>query len=112
MGQLYEQGIGVERDLPKAAKWFTEAANSGLAAAALRLGKMYWQGEGVKQDKIAAYMFIYLASTSDLQAAKQERERVEKELTPDEVEKGKTKASEWIRQRSPRVLTGKPLIAN
>jgi TPR repeat protein len=112
LGQLYEQGVGVKRDLPKAAKWFTEAANAGLAAATLRLGKMYWQGEGVKQDKIAAYEFIYLASTSDLPEAKQERERVEKELTPKEIEKGKTKASEWIGQHRLLVLKSKPPAAN
>ncbi|MGO9864330.1 MAG: SEL1-like repeat protein [Terriglobales bacterium] len=112
MGQVYEQGIGVERDLPKASKWFTEAANSGLAAATLRLGKMYWKGEGVKQDKIAAYEFIYLASTSGLPEAKQERERVERELTPKELEKGRAKASEWIGQHRLLVLKSKPLASD
>lgn len=106
MGQLYEKGLGVERDLPKAAKCFAEAAGMGLGAAALRLGEMYWKGEGVKQDKISAYAFIYLASTSDLPEAAQERERLEKELTPKEVAKGKTKAVEWSRHQRQLVLKG------
>jgi len=112
MGQLYEKGLGVERDLPKAAKWFTEAAGMGVGVAALRLGEMYWKGEGLKQDRISAYAFIYLASTSDLPEAAQERERLEKELTPKEVAKGKAKAVEWSRQQRPLVLKGKVPTAN
>lgn len=112
MGQLYEQGLGVERDISKAAKWFGEAANMGLAAGALRVGEMYWNGEGFKQDKISAYEFIYIASTSDLPEAKRERECLEKELTPNELKKGKAKAVEWTRQHHPLVLKGKPLIVN
>lgn len=112
MGQLYEQGLGVERDISKAAKWFSDAANMGLAAGALRVGQMYLNGEGFKLDKISAYEFIYIASTADLPQAKRERERLEKELTPNELEKGKAKAVEWTRQHHPFVLKGKPLIVN
>ncbi len=112
MGELYAKGLGVERDLPKAAQWFTDAANMGHALSAFRLGEMYWKGEGLKQDRIAAYEFIYMASASDLPQAKQERERLEKELTPKELKKGKTKADEWSRQHHPVVLKGKSEIVN
>ncbi len=112
MGQLYEQGLGVERDVSNAAKWFSEAANMGLAVAAFRVGEMYWKGEGLQQNRISAYEFIYLASTSDIPEAKQERERLEKELTRKEVEKGKAKAVEWTRQHQLLVLKGKPLAVN
>jgi TPR repeat protein len=57
-----------------AAEWF----GSGNALAMLRLGQMHWKGEGLKRDKTAAYEFIYLADTSDLQEARQEKERLEK----------------------------------
>jgi TPR repeat protein len=112
VGQMYEQGLGVERDISKAAKWFGEAANMGLAVAAFRVGEMYWKGEGLQQDRISAYEFIYLASTSDLPEARQEKERLEKELTRKELEKGKAKAVEWTRQHQPLVLKGKPLTVN
>jgi TPR repeat protein len=101
IGKLYDQGWGVERDLSKAAKWFREAAKMGHSMATLRLGEMYWKGEGVKQDKISGYGFIYLASTSDLPEAKEEKERLEKELTPKELNKAKEKAVEWSRQYPP-----------
>jgi len=112
MGQLYDHALGVERDLPKAAKWFSEAATMGSGLAALRLGEMYWKGEGLKQDKISAYEFIYLASTSDMREAKQEKERLEKELTPKEMEKGKAKVVERTRQHQLLVLKGKPATLN
>jgi len=113
IGQLYEQGLGVDRDVSKAAKWFREAADLGLAVAAFRIGEMYWKGEGLQQDRISAYEFIYLASTSNVPEAKQEKERLEKELTPKEREQGKAKAVQWAHQHWPLViLKGKPPTAN
>jgi TPR repeat protein len=109
VGELYEQGLGVPQDLSKAAKWFTEATNMGHPGAALRLGLMYWKGEGVRQDKISAYEFVYLASSSGLPEAKREKERIEKELTAEELEKGNAKAVEWTR-RHVLVIKGQTLI--
>ncbi len=108
MGELYLGGLGIDQNFPMAAKWFGEAASSGNALAMLRLGQMHWKGEGLKQDKTAAYEFIYLAATSDLQEAKQEKERLEKELTPKELGKAKTKAAEWARQHPPLALRRNP----
>lgn len=113
MGQLYEHGLGVEQDLPKAAKWFSAATKLGNGFAAFRLGEMYWKGEGVKQDRISAYEFIYLASTYNLPEAMQEKERLEKELTPKEVKRGNAKAVDWTRQHQPPLVLGrKPLAPN
>ena len=109
VGELYQQGFGVERDLPMAAMWFTKAAKMGLSVAALRLGEMYWKGEGLKQDKISAYEFIYLASVA-LPEATQERERLEKEMTQKEIQKGKAKAIEWSHEQHPLALKGAPTV--
>jgi hypothetical protein len=68
---------------------------------------MYWKGEGLKQDRIAAYEYIYLASTANLKEASQERDRLEKELTPEEQKKGKAKALEWFSQHPALVLRRK-----
>ena len=95
MGLLYQRGWAVQRDLSQAAKWFEEAANLGHVFSMLQLGQMYWNGEGVKQDRISAYKFAYLAATSELPEAKQQKERFEKEMNPKEIGKGKAKAIEW-----------------
>jgi TPR repeat protein len=99
VGLLYQQGLGVERDLTRAAKWFTEAASLGHVVSMLQLGKMYWKGEGVKQDRISAYKFAYLAFQSELPQAVQEKEQFEREMTPKELDKGKAKALEWTRSQ-------------
>jgi uncharacterized protein len=112
MGQIYDHGWGVAEDLSQAAKWYSDAANMGLAVAALRVGEMYWKGEGLKQDRISAYEFIYLASSSDIPEAKQEREMLERELTRKEVEKGKAKAVEWTGKHAQPVLKGKTQTAH
>ena len=112
VGVLYHQGFGVERDPSRAAKWFLESAGEGYALATLRLGEMYWKGDGVKQDNVSAYEFISLASTSDLPDAQRDKERLEKELTPKEIQKGKLKAIQWAREHQPLVLKGKPPSAN
>jgi TPR repeat protein len=88
VGQLYQKGLGVPQNSSNAAKWFTEGTNMGSTPAVLRLGQMYWDGEGVGKDKISAYEYIYLASRSGLPEANQKKEVMEKELTPEEIEKG------------------------
>jgi hypothetical protein len=107
MGHLYELGIGVSQDFPKAAKWFGEGASRGYGAAALRLGEMYLKGEGLNQDKLSAYEFIYMASNDGLLEAKQKKEGLEKDLTRKEIEKAKAKAAEWIRDHPPLALKGR-----
>jgi uncharacterized protein len=110
MGQIYDHGWGVGRDLQQAAKWYGDAASMGLAIAALRVGEMYWKGEGLKQDKISAYEFVYIASS--IPEAKQELEMLEKELTPKEVKTGKAKAVEWSHQHAQLVIREKALTVN
>jgi len=111
MGELYAHGLGVERDLSKAAQWFKEGSDLGHALSTLRLGQMYLKGEGLQQDKISAYEFIYLAATSDLPQAKLEKERLEKELTPKELKKAKAKADDFSHYHRPLVLRGSnPLV--
>jgi TPR repeat protein len=112
MGQIYDHGWGVERNLSEAAKWYSDAANMGLAVATLRVGEMYWKGEGLKQDKISAYEFIYLAASADIPEAKQESEMLEKELTRKEVKEAKAKAVEWSHQHAHLVLKEKTPTAN
>ena len=106
IGLLTQQGLGVPQDAKQAAKWFGEAANMGNAPAMLRLGEMYWKGEGVKPNKISAYEFIAMASTADLPEARREKDRLEKELNPEELKKGQAKAVEWARTHHPLVLRG------
>ena len=54
IGHLYHQGLGVERDLNAARKWYLKAATQGDSNAQYELGAMHAQGDGIPKDYAAA----------------------------------------------------------
>ena len=55
LGRCYQDGVGVERDLVKAAYWYQEAAEEqGIFNAAYELGVMYANGRGVPKNNAEA----------------------------------------------------------
>ena len=54
LGQLYDVGDGVDRDLAKAVEWYIKAAKAGLPAGQAQLGVLYEAGRGVEQDTASA----------------------------------------------------------
>ncbi len=50
LGLYFHQGKEVEKDAPKALKWYHKAAEKGHAEAQYNLGGMYAKGEGVPKD--------------------------------------------------------------
>jgi TPR repeat protein len=54
MGQLYDEGLGIQRDRAVAADWYRKAADQGYASAETSLGLLYDLGWGVTQDDAQA----------------------------------------------------------
>lgn len=50
LGDLYEEGIGVNKNLKLAADWREKAGKRGNVQAQLKLGRMYLAGAGVNKD--------------------------------------------------------------
>ncbi len=50
LASLYEQGIGVRKDLAQAFKWYQRSAEQGNIKAEYQVGYMYFLGRGVDQD--------------------------------------------------------------
>jgi hypothetical protein len=50
LGQMYLEGLGVQKDYAMAAKWLTPAATNGNAAAQAQLATLYMLGMGVGKD--------------------------------------------------------------
>ena len=109
VGLMYERGLGVEQNLPEAAKWFNQAAQLGNAEAMSHLAEMYWKGSGVKLDRISAYTFVLLASTANIPQAQQDKALYEKELNSKELEKARKRAADWVRQHPALALRKKTL---
>ncbi len=56
IGHCFEKGIGVEKNLPKAAFWYTKAMQHGHKSASMRLGVLYLDGNGLPQNAKMAEM--------------------------------------------------------
>lgn len=54
LGQMYEEGETVERNMEVAVRWYTQAAEAGNTDAQFTLGVLYATGQGVAQDKSQA----------------------------------------------------------
>lgn len=54
LGALYEGGLGVQKNMPAAANWYSRAADKGHARAQYNLGIMYLEGRGVTRDDTKA----------------------------------------------------------
>jgi TPR repeat protein len=62
MGTIYEQGLGVPKDLAAAAGWYRRAAEAGNASAQYNLGIFYQFGKGVPKDPAEAARLLRLAA--------------------------------------------------
>lgn len=66
LGELYEKGYGVEKDMTKSIEWYRKAAQSGDVYAQMSLGHFYDKGIGVPSDrKQALYWFTLAAANGD-----------------------------------------------
>jgi hypothetical protein len=62
MGTIYEQGLGVAKDLAAAAAWYRRAADGGNASAQYNLGVFYQFGKGVAKDAAEAARRLHMAA--------------------------------------------------
>jgi len=62
---MYANGKGVPQDYKTAVKWYTLAAEQGVADAQFNLGLMYYEGEVVPQNYKIAVKWFTLAAEQD-----------------------------------------------
>ncbi|MCH2191346.1 MAG: sel1 repeat family protein [Gammaproteobacteria bacterium] len=63
LGELYEYGLVLPRDLSEAIYWYRTAADSGEASAQFHLGTLYELGNGVTQSRETAIEWYRLAAS-------------------------------------------------
>ncbi len=99
LGFKYYRGEGIPQDYIEAAKWFRIAAEQGFATAQFHLGLMYTNGQGVLQDNVQAHKWFNLSASlyhgEARKDAVQNRDIIEKKMTPDQVLKAQKLAREW-----------------
>ena len=81
-----------EQNYTEAMKWFRLAAEQGNASAQTNLGIMYQKGHGVPQDYARAHMWFNLASAAGYARGTTNRDKLAKEITPQQIEKAQEMA--------------------
>lgn len=63
LGTVYELGIGLDKDIGRAASWYRKAADQSHAGAQTNLGVLYASGEGVNYDRQKALYWLKRAAS-------------------------------------------------
>ncbi len=58
IGAMYQQGLGVTKDIGQARQWYFKAATQGFGPAQSRLGHLYMDGAGGDQDYAKAFEWL------------------------------------------------------
>ncbi len=95
---LYFNGQGVEKNVGEAIKWWRWSAEKGNSRAQVSLGAMYYDGKGVEKDIVKALMWQYISIKNGSDDGSQNRDTLEKEATPEQIDEAKILANEWVRK--------------
>jgi len=103
LGIQYYLGLGVERNLELAKKWYEKSASQGFADAQYNLGAMYMNGELVEQDFLTASMWFYAASENGNKKAKKRIDSLlnDDKLFPNQYNHAKTLAEKYLTTKDP-----------
>ena len=95
LGICYANGDGVIKNDAEATKWWRKAAEQGLDEAQCDLGSCYLKGAGVPKDQVLAYMWLNLSAAAGDATPAKARDALEKEMSPEQIEKAQTMSREW-----------------
>jgi len=99
LAAMYQQGRGVPRDFARAFALVSKAAEGGNPVAQNNLALMYANGQGTAKDYVAAYVWLHVASR-ELPASALVRDRIAKQLAPDQLARAKQLASVKLKKLS------------
>ncbi len=95
LGVMYDKGRGVTQDYAAAVRWYRKAAEQNHADAQTILGFMYEKGRGVTRDYVQAHMWYNLARARGQKIARKNRDRLAKQMTPEQIGEARRLAREW-----------------
>jgi len=96
-GCCYSKGDGVSKDQAEAVKWWRKSAMQGYSSALYSLGWCYEKGDGTLKDQVEAYAYYNLAAING-EKYRESRDRIEKVLTPEQIESGLKRSKELLKQ--------------
>ena len=100
LGDVYYRIEGMQ-DQTESVSWFRKAANSpvsgdnGSSGAKYNLGAAYESGQGVPKDFVLAYMWFNLAATDKWESAAQDRDRLARKMSREQVAQAQELTQKW-----------------
>lgn len=91
LGSIY---LLPHKDVAKGVKWLRLSAEQGNQDAQLLLGKAYMEGE-LPRDPVQADMWLRLATKDNLPFYEAQLAAAERQMSPDQIAKGKALAAAW-----------------
>ncbi len=101
LGSMCFMGIGMARDTPQALKWLHLSAEQGMPDAQLLLGMAYMRGRDAPRDVVQAEMWLHLAAAQRDPLASKLRDKLEEQMTPDQIAKARALAAAWKPKTTP-----------
>ncbi len=83
------------QDYSTAFRYWQMSADQGEARSQLELARLYRDGKGTSEDKIVASLYYALASEQELNAAKQENQKLVKNFSEEEVKLAEKLIASW-----------------
>lgn len=93
LGTMYYQRV--PQNYQEAVKWFRLSAELQHATAQYNLGIMHGNGQGVAKDYMLAHMWWTIAGSNGDKKAIENRIKMEKEMSPQQIEKAHEMAGQW-----------------
>ncbi len=99
LADLYESGLGVNRDFLEASKWYRRAARQGHTISQHMVGLTYAYGLGVPRDMVEAYMWLDLAAASGDLNAGALRDSLARAMDPEQLVDARRLSENWQPQQ-------------
>lgn len=96
LGFLYNSGLGVEQDLPRAFQWYLTAAKGGLLQAQDKVSMFYSVGVGTIRSDELAYFWILIAQYNGGQNLSSQMIRLEESMTAETRERAQRNARRCV----------------
>jgi len=108
---LYAEGVEGKPDYETAAKWFTKAAQHGVADSQYNLGILYARGIGVDQNLAESFKWFSLAAAQGDADAGRKRDDITKRLDPQSLAAAKLAIQTFTAEPQPDEAINAPTPA-
>ncbi len=109
LGQMYSKGLGTEQDVATAAIWYEKAADQGHLLSQVQVGRIYFL---ITNELVKAHKWLNVITLRKIEGAKklqlfakQMRNDIAKEMTPEEIKQAEKEAQDWITKNETKAET-------